>query len=136
MNPYMILPQLNKPAANDQVDDAISVYAYKAVNALAEWVANTVGAIRAWHTRHAAIDELSRLNDHLLYDNGIDRSEIRAVVDGMLSRPPARKRSRRGTSHLAAKDGEPRTGSVPVSHSERTRATASARRSKPPRRPG
>ena len=29
-------------------------------------------------------------NDHLLNDIGIDRSEIRAVVDGMLSRPPAR----------------------------------------------
>ena len=102
MNRYTILPRLNKPAANDPVDDAISVYAYKAVNAVAEWVANTVGAVRAWHTRHAAIDELSRLNDHLLNDIGIDRSEIRAVVNGMLSRPPARKDRSSLALHVAA----------------------------------
>ncbi len=104
MNRYTILPRLNKPPANDPVDDAISVYAYKAVNAVAEWVANTVGAVRAWHTRHAAIDELSRLNDHLLNDIGIDRSEIRAVVNGMLSRPPARKDRSSLALHVAAAD--------------------------------
>ncbi len=102
MNPYTILPRLNKP-----VDDAISVYAYKAVNAVAEWVANTVGAVRAWHTRHAAIDELSRLNDHLLNDIGIDRSEIRAVVNGMLSRPPARKDRSSLALHVAAAAADP-----------------------------
>ncbi len=102
MNPYTILPRLNKPAANDPVDDAISVYAYKAVNAVAEWVANTVGAVRAWRTRHASIAELSRLNDHLLNDIGIDRSEIRAVVNEMLSRPPARKDRSSLALHAAA----------------------------------
>ncbi len=107
MNRYTILPRLNKPAANDPVDDAISVYAYKAVNAVAEWVANTVGAVRAWHTRHAAIDELSRLNDHLLNDIGIDRSEIRAVVNGMLSRPPARKDRSSLALHVAAAAADP-----------------------------
>ncbi len=107
MNLYTILPRLNKPAANDPVDDAISVYAYKAVNAVAEWVANTVGAVRAWHTRHAAIDELSRLNDHLLNDIGIDRSEIRAVVNGMLSRPPARKDRSSLALHVAAAAADP-----------------------------
>ncbi len=91
MNPNTILPRLNKPSANDPVDDAINVYAFKAVNAVADWVANTVGAVRAWHARHAAINELSRLNDHLLDDIGIVRSEIRGVVNGMLSRPWARK---------------------------------------------
>ncbi len=106
MNPYTILPRLNKPAANDPVDDAISVYAYKAVNALAEWVANTVGAVRAWHTRHAAIDELSRLNDHLLNDIGIDRSETRAVVIGMLSRPAGWKDRSSLALHVAA-DADP-----------------------------
>ncbi len=102
MNPYTILSRLNKPAANDPVDDAISVYAYKALNAVAEWVANTVGAVRAWRTRHAAIAELSRLNDHLLNDIGIDRSEIRAVVNGMLSRPRARKDRSLLALHVAA----------------------------------
>ncbi len=90
MNAHTIPPRLNKPAANDPVDDAISVYGYKALNAVAEWVANTVGAVRAWRTRHAAIAELSQLDDRLLNDIGIDRNEIRAVVNGMLSRPSAR----------------------------------------------
>ena len=91
MNPYMILPRMNKPAVNGPVEEAISVYAYKAVNAVAEWVANTVGAVRTWNARSAAVGDLSRLNDHLLKDIGIHRGEIRAVVDGMLSRPPARE---------------------------------------------
>ena len=37
----------------------------------------------------AAIAELSRLDDRLLKDIGIDRNEIRAVVNGMLIRPSA-----------------------------------------------
>ncbi len=85
------LPGLNKPAANDPIDDAISVYAYKAVTAVAESIANAVGAVRAWRARNAAISELSRLNDHLLKDIGIHRGEIRAVVDEMLSRPQAQE---------------------------------------------
>ncbi len=91
MNPYMILPRLNEPAANGPVDDAISVYAYKAVSAVAESVANAVGAVRTWNARNAAVRDLSRLNDHLLKDIGIHRGEIRAVVDGMLSRPQAQE---------------------------------------------
>ncbi len=91
MNPYMILPRLNKSAANGPVDDTISAYAYKAVTAVADSVANAVGAVRTWNARNAAVRDLSRLDDHLLNDIGIHRGEIRAVVDGMLSRPPARE---------------------------------------------
>ncbi len=107
MNPYTILPRLNRPRVNGPLDEALSVYVYKAVNAVAEWVANTVGAVCAWHTRHAAIDELSRLNDHLLNDIGIDRSEIRAVVNGMLSWPPARKDRSSLALHVAAAAADP-----------------------------
>ncbi len=90
MNPYMILPRSNKPVVNGPVDEAISVTTYKAVNAVAELVENTVDAVRAWRQRRAAIAELSGLDDRLLNDIGIDRNEIRAVVNGMLSRPSAR----------------------------------------------
>ncbi len=102
MNPYTILPRLNKPAANGPIDDAISVYAYKAVTAVAESVANAVGAVRAWRARNAAIGELSRLNDHLLKDIGIHRSEIRAVVNGTLGRPRARSDRLSPVLHVAA----------------------------------
>ena len=100
--PGLILPGLNKPVANGPIDDAISVYAYKAVSAVAESVANAVGAVRAWRARRASIDELSRLDDHLLKDIGIHRSEIRAAVNGMLSRPPARSDRLSPTVHVAA----------------------------------
>ncbi len=89
MIPYLILHRSNKPVVNGPVDEAIGVTAYKAVNAVAELVKNTVDAVRAWRQRRAAIAELSRLNDRLLNDIGIDRNEIRAVVNGMLSRPSA-----------------------------------------------
>ena len=104
MNPYMILPRLNTPAANGPVDAAISVYVYKAVNGIAESVANAVGAVRTWNARHAAVRDLSRLDDHLLKDIGIHRSEIRAAVNGMLSRPPARSDRLSPTVHVAAAD--------------------------------
>ncbi len=92
---------LHKQAAQLRAD-TISVYAYKAVNAVAESVANAVGAVRAWRARNAAIGDLSLLNDHLLKDIGIHRSEIRAVVNGMLSRPPARSDRLSPALHVAA----------------------------------
>ncbi len=90
MNRSMILPRSNKPVVHGPVDEAIRVTAYKAVSAVAELVKNTVDAVRTWRQRRAAIAELSRLNDRLLKDVGIDRNEIRAAVDGMLSQPSAR----------------------------------------------
>ena len=65
MNQYMIPPSLHKQAAQLRAD-TIRVYAYKAVTAVAESVANAVGAVRAWNARNAAVRDLSRLDDHLL----------------------------------------------------------------------
>ncbi len=107
MNPYTILPLSNRPRVNGPLDEALSVYVYKAVTAVAEWVANTVNAVRTWHTRHAAIGELSRLDDHLLKDIGIDRSEIRAVVDRMVRRPPARTHRSSPSLHVTAGRARP-----------------------------
>ncbi len=100
MCPDMILPRSNKPVVHGPVDEAIRVTAYKAVSAVAELVKNTVDAVRIWRQRRAAIAELSRLNDRLLKDIGIDRNEIRAVVNGMVSRPSAR--TYRPALHVAA----------------------------------
>ncbi len=101
MNPYMILPRMNKPAVNGPVDEAISVYAYKAVNAILDGVGSVTDALRAWRQRRAAIAELSRLDDRLLNDIGIDRNEIRTVVNGMLSRSSARTYRPAPTLHVA-----------------------------------
>ena len=88
MDASKILPRSNKPVVHSPVDEAIRVTAHKAANAVAELVENAIDAVRTWRRRRAAIAELSRLDDRLLYDIGIDRNEIRAVVNGMLSRCP------------------------------------------------
>ncbi len=40
-----------------------------------------------WRKRRLAIRELERLNEHLLADIGLDRGQIRFVVDGMTEAP-------------------------------------------------
>jgi uncharacterized protein YjiS (DUF1127 family) len=54
--------------------------------AVGSWIsggfARLVNAIRAAHRRRLAIDELSALDNRMLADIGISRSEIRAVVTG------------------------------------------------------
>ena len=43
--------------------------------------------LRAWRCRRLAIRELERLDAHLLADIGLDRGQIRFVVDGMTEAP-------------------------------------------------
>ncbi len=48
--------------------------------------------LRAWRCRRLAIRELERLDEHLLADIGLDRGQIRFVIDGLAGAParPAR----------------------------------------------
>ena len=89
MNPYMELPRLNQPAhdvarSSAFLDQQISVSAYRAINA-AEALGNVVRrffeARRQRREIRASITALSALNDRTLKDIGIDRSEIRSVVE-------------------------------------------------------
>lgn len=89
MNPYMELPKLNRPSHHVAqrsafVDQQISATAYRAVNT-AETLGNAVGRFfEAWRQRRevrASIAALSTLDDRTLKDIGIDRSEIRSVVE-------------------------------------------------------
>ena len=43
--------------------------------------------LRTWRKRLLAIRELERLDAHLLADIGLDRGQIRFVVDGMTEAP-------------------------------------------------
>lgn len=42
-------------------------------------------AFRRWRQRRAAIQELSALTDRMLCDMGVERRDIRRVVDGLLN---------------------------------------------------
>ncbi len=48
---------------------------------------------RTWRKRRLAIRELERLNEHLLADIGLDRGQIRFVIEGLTGAParPARE---------------------------------------------
>ena len=89
MNPYMELPKLNQPAydvarSSATLDQQISVSAYRAINAteaLGNAVRRFFEARRQRREIRVSITALSALNDRTLKDIGIDRSEIRSVVE-------------------------------------------------------
>lgn len=72
--------------------------------AVAGWisggVAKLINAIRAAHRRRVAIDELSALDNRMLADIGISRSEIRAAVVGASGFMPRAVGSSRVARHL------------------------------------
>ncbi len=96
MNPYNLYPLSDRIGA--PVDDGIglklSIAAYQAVDAIANGTARLAGPFTRWHKRHRAIAALSRLSNGMLEDIGVARSDIRAVVDGLLDTPKTRPADR------------------------------------------
>ncbi len=76
------------PANDDHgrraVDNPIAVHADISVSAIGRAIVGAFEGFKRWRTRQASIRELSALNDHMLRDIGIHRSEIRSVVRGLL----------------------------------------------------
>ncbi len=88
MSPYALYPLTNQRAVSHRTGLAgeLSIAAYKAIEA--------IDAVGKWFVRRsnraAAIGELSRLDDRLLEDIGVNRHEIHEVVEAMLDAPPTR----------------------------------------------
>ncbi len=95
MNPYTLFPLTAQRASaiTGPINEDLSVVVDRLV-AVANFAGAIAGAITKWHKRNKAIRELSALSDHLLKDIGISRSEIRAVVDAMLTAPEPRRAAR------------------------------------------
>ncbi len=65
-----------------------------------------LGAVRRWHDSRLAIHALSALDDRLLRDIGIDRSQVVRVVDGRMS-GASFEPDRRGHTTLPAEAPRP-----------------------------
>ncbi len=78
MNPHTQLPRLSRRIDGDR---------NRGIPTLVRRVLADIGG-GVWRRRRAAVGELSVLNDHMLKDIGLHRSEIRSVVE--LLRPAER----------------------------------------------
>ncbi len=91
MNASPVLTNTHRPAtpANDDharraFDNPIAVHADESVSAIGRAIVGAFEGFKRWRTRQASIRELAALDDHMLRDIGIHRSEIRSVVEGLL----------------------------------------------------
>ena len=85
MIPYALYPLTYKRAVTIPAGRAhdLSILAYKVVEAVedaAKWVVRR-------YKRHVSIGELSRLDDRMLRDIGVSRSEIPVIVEAALDAP-------------------------------------------------
>ena len=74
----------NDDLARRGLEKPIAVHAGQSVSAIGRAIVGAFEGFKRWRTRQASIRELSALNDHMLRDIGIHRSEIRSVVGGLL----------------------------------------------------
>lgn len=75
--------------------ETVSALAKKALPVLKSLVAR----YQAWQKHQQAVAELRGLDDAMLRDIGLNRSEIEAAVDGKMYRPLAQKVSQTGASN-------------------------------------
>ncbi len=74
----------NDDLARRGLEKPIAVHAGQSVSAIGRAIVGAFEGFKRWRTRQASIRELAVLDDHLLREIGIHRSEIRTVVDGLL----------------------------------------------------
>jgi uncharacterized protein YjiS (DUF1127 family) len=93
MNPYMELPLIHQRFRNDYgrglgtdlaaanaTSEAISVLAYRLIDGIEGLAGRLAEGYRVRRRARLAVQDLSSLDDRMLKDIGIDRSEISSVV--------------------------------------------------------
>lgn len=81
----LVLPgasqEMRVTGSDSRLDLSLAVGAYRAVEAVYTAIGRLGDTLRHWKTRRETFEELSRLDDRLLRDIGLQRDQIPAVVE-------------------------------------------------------